>query len=243
MFKVQNGWQTRSLDEVESLASASPRSVVSGFQHLNDRHSASPRHTLNPKLNRKWSDSSSSESAKSDSHLPTYPASRTSLNPIRPSDASPRGLAPPANIVSGTRRRPSPNEQALHLSTGSQLSSNSPHSVRPGSNKRTPSQNAAMEADAVETLLFMASPNNSGYHPSRLSQESSLRSTQQFSPLRAQFSQTSVTSPKRVAFSDQQHAAPILNKAALIDRELDNMVDSDDSEEQISALAKDRLVS
>ncbi|KAK2791006.1 hypothetical protein FQN53_007193 [Emmonsiellopsis sp. PD_33] len=30
---------------------------------------------------------------------------------------------------------------------------------------RTPSQNALMEKDAIETLLFMSSPENSGYHP------------------------------------------------------------------------------
>ena len=30
---------------------------------------------------------------------------------------------------------------------------------------RTPSQQAAVEKDAVETLLFMSSPGNSGYHP------------------------------------------------------------------------------
>lgn len=37
---------------------------------------------------------------------------------------------------------------------------------------RTPSQNAIMEQDAIETLLFMSSPGNSGYHPSTSSQNS-----------------------------------------------------------------------
>ncbi|OKL58054.1 hypothetical protein UA08_06683 [Talaromyces atroroseus] len=32
--------------------------------------------------------------------------------------------------------------------------------------RRTPSQNALMEKDAIETLLFMSSPENSGYHSS-----------------------------------------------------------------------------
>jgi hypothetical protein len=32
--------------------------------------------------------------------------------------------------------------------------------------QRTPAQNALMEQDAIETLLFMSSPENSGYHPS-----------------------------------------------------------------------------
>lgn len=119
-----------------------------------------------------------------------------------------------------------------------------------------------MEADAVETLLFMASPNNSGYNNhnhnhNHSSQESSLRSTAQAhsypptssastltSPLRTQFSQTSMTSPKRVAFSDvdaessstEQHV--VFDKAALIDRILDELSDtSDDELEQAFRLA------
>ncbi|PGH18333.1 hypothetical protein AJ80_04511 [Polytolypa hystricis UAMH7299] len=35
----------------------------------------------------------------------------------------------------------------------------------PWPKQRTPSQNALMEQDAIETLLFMSSPENSGYHP------------------------------------------------------------------------------
>ncbi|EEH05897.1 conserved hypothetical protein [Histoplasma capsulatum G186AR] len=38
--------------------------------------------------------------------------------------------------------------------------------TRPVPKQRTPSQNALMEKDAIETLLFMSSPENSGYHPS-----------------------------------------------------------------------------
>lgn len=225
MFKVQNGWQTRSLDEVESLTSASPRSVASGFQHVHDRHSASPRATLNPRLNRTWSDSSSSESVKSESHLTGHASSRAGAYPTRPTDATSGGLAPPANIVAGSRRRPVLNGPPLSLSTTSRLAQNSPYSTRPTNTKRTPSQSAAMEADAVETLLFMASPNNSAYNPSRTSQESSLRSTQQFSPLRAQFSQASVTSPRKVTFTEQHAVPPSLGKVALIEKEIDDMAD------------------
>jgi hypothetical protein len=92
-----------------------------------------------------------------------------------------------------------------------------------------------MEADAVETLLFMASPNNSGYNPpSHASQESSLRTAQAFSsqtsPLRTQFSQTSMTSPKKVVFSDSGSSAPAFDKAALIDRMLDELSDGSDAE-------------
>lgn len=103
-----------------------------------------------------------------------------------------------------------------------------------------------MEADAVETLLFMASPNNSAYNPhSQASQESSLRSTQQLSamtsPLRTQFSQTSVTSPKKVAFSERYEDDTPVDKSALIDRMLDNLPDeSEDDLGEALALADKR---
>ena len=100
-----------------------------------------------------------------------------------------------------------------------------------------------MEADAVETLLFMASPNNSGYHPpSQTSQESSLRSTliAQTSPLRAQFSQTNVTSPKKVAFSDENGSARFRTREAQIDHELDILADDSEEESEGVTLLVDR---
>lgn len=231
MVKVQHGWQTRSLDELESLASASPKSNASPYLHHPSRASPfSPRAPpgIHSKMNRKWSDSSSSEDSRSDQRLSALTSSTLpSTGSLNAQHQRVRSLAPPADIIPGTtRRRPTPNEAAWHSLSShahpSHLNSNS----RPSS-QRTPSQNAAMEADAVETLLFMASPNNSSYHShshpqpptsSQVSQESSLRSTLNFpgsqpqsqttmpsltSPLRTQFSQTSVTSPKKVAFQDQ----------------------------------------
>jgi Whi5 like len=231
MVKVQNGWQTRSLDELESIASASPRSHASPFipQGQNQGNHFSPRETPVSKMNRKWSDSTSSEESRSESRLAVMASSglmgvgssRLDGNPVR-------GLAPPADIVPGSRRRPTPNEGGLHPPPIRM------YQARPGS-QRTLSQNAAMEAEAVETLLFMSSPNNSGYHPpSHASQESSLRSTVQFtsqtSPLRSQFSQTSMTSPKRVAFSDQPRPTLPLSRSELIDNMIDNVADESDGE-------------
>jgi hypothetical protein len=235
MVKVQNGWQSRSLDEIESLAS-SPRSTTSGFP------ADSPRRQIQPRAIRKWSDSTSSESSRSDTHY--MPGTHAQAAPTSLNQSAPRGLAPPADIVSGARRQPSPNEPALY---GSAASQDLRRAVRPTPKQRTPSQNAAMEADAVETLLFMASPNNSGYHPSsQSSQVSSLRAAQPLSamtsPLRTQFSQTSMTSPKKVAFSDQ-HAVPStrLEKSAMIDRMLDDLPDeSEDDLSETLALADGR---
>lgn len=238
MIKVQNGWQARSLDEVESLASQSPRSTVSGFHHFgNDQHLLSPRSALSRKYQRESSESDSSDStvALEDRGLVNMLAS--------PQVAGRRSLAPPVDLTPSSRRRPTPNSayQSVH---GPQPHSRPMHTARPPTSQRTPSQNAAMEADAVETLLFMASPSNSGYIPaSQASQESTFRSTQPFasqtSPLRTQFSQASVTSPKRVAFSDDGSSDPSVDKAALIDRMLDELSDdSDDELEQAFQLAE-----
>ncbi|EXJ70493.1 uncharacterized protein A1O5_06562 [Cladophialophora psammophila CBS 110553] len=237
MVKVQNGWQTRSLDEVESLASQSPRSTVSGFHHLQEQHLLSPRTAMSRKYQRQ-----SSESESSDSTVALESRGLVSMVGS-PSATSRRALAPPADIVPGSRRRPTPNA-AVQSVNGVHVQSRNVHSSRPHTNQRTPSQNAAMEADAVETLLFMASPNNSGYNPpSHASQDSSLRSAQVFSsqtsPLRTQFSQTSVTSPKKVVFSDAGSPHPSFDKAALIDRMLDELSDdSDDELEQAFQLAE-----
>lgn len=242
MVKVQNGWQSRSLDEIESLASASPRSTVSALP--GERLvTESPRRQMQPRAIRKWSDSSSSESSRSDvHHLPSSRPSGISEAAMR--QQATRGLAPPANIIAGSRRRPSPNE--IGGSTGGGMPQDLRRAIRPTSKQRTLSQNAAMEADAVETLLFMASPNNSGYHPqSQSSQASSLRATQPLSamtsPLRTQFSQTSVTSPKKVAFSDHHTSPSSVDKSALIDRMLDTLPDeSEDELNEALALADGR---
>jgi hypothetical protein len=96
-----------------------------------------------------------------------------------------------------------------------------------------------MEADAVETLLFMASPVNSGYHPNTsAAAESNLRSTaptsSQPSPLRSQFHYNEkLDSPQRkVGFAD---LATIPNQKPVglsVERgDIDRMLDepSDDS--------------
>ena len=236
MVKVQNGWQSRTFDEVESLASQSPRSTVSGFQHFGDAQSLlSPRTVMARKYERGSSESDSSDStlALENRGLVNMAAS------TQPS--SRRALAPPLDFMPSARRRPAPNG-AYHGANGSQAYARHLNSSQPTTSQRTPSQNAAMEADAVETLLFMASPNNSGYNPpNRISQESVAHSNQALSsltsPLRTQFSQTSVTSPKKVAFSEKDSSKP--DKGAIIDRMLDDLSDdSDDGLERAFKIAE-----
>lgn len=82
-------------------------------------------------------------------------------------------LAPPADIL--PRSRPeSGTPDTPHFFAARSPRLDSPISNRDGSpatpakqrsSMRTASQNAAMEKDAVETLLFMSSPGNSGHHP------------------------------------------------------------------------------
>lgn len=150
MVKVQNGWQTRSLEEVESLASASPRSTV--FNHYsNNSHLLSPRAAMTAHLSRQSSGSNDEALMPPPQY---YPSAPTLMSP----PSSKKGLAPPVNLISRPpqeRRRPTPNAQSPN-------SERWPLSSRPAPSQRTPSQTARIEADAVETLLFMASPNHSG---------------------------------------------------------------------------------
>lgn len=199
MVKVQNGWQNRSLDEVESLASQSPRSTAGFTNPWAGLQAQSPRTALAASLNREYSTSSSGSDsvAKTVQSEPYMPSQHAVTSP-----SSRRALAPPANIVSGQRRRPTPNMAA------STVISNANRTSRPAVSQRTPSQTARYEADAVETLLFMASPNNSGnasqFSPAT-NNGSSLNFSSQTSPLRNNFSEP--TSPRKVTFtSDAAYA-------------------------------------
>jgi hypothetical protein len=237
MYKVQTGNASQSLEELESLASQSPRSSTSAF-HSSRHAEQSPRTALAGDWRRKWSSSDGSDvGGQAPSNSAAWSRSNGLAHP--PSNqASRRALAPPANIISGSRRRPTPNGASNGpYAAGPYTPSRHLH-VSTSSPKRTPSQNAAMEADAVETLLFMASPGNSGYHPSTSgAAESNLRSTgpmasSQPSPLRTQFhfNDKLSSSRRKVGFVD---AIPTQKAMALSVevRDIDRMLDepSDDS--------------
>lgn len=77
-------------------------------------------------------------------------------------------------LTPGSGLTGAPDTSSLHLKTNARavaplLSSNESHVKQ-----RTPSQNALMEKDAIETLLFMSSPENSGYHSSSRARKSSM---------------------------------------------------------------------
>lgn len=102
------------------------------------------------------------------------------------------------------------------------------------SRQSTHSQNASMEQDAIETLLFMSSPGNSAYHPSSQRQQST-----------SHISQTSLStesSTRGSQLQDSQAAGEDHRRAGQaryleaqagdeIDRMLDQMEDSDSDNE------------
>ena len=222
MLKVQNGWQSHSLGEVENLASKQASPISNPLvPHGSRRVQQSPvRSMATPKLERgvfsrspersvgtgrvqlPWTHENmatnpeaatqlhhstlNTQISPSSSKTPTYESFwrqhsarlTTQSQPTRPAGPS---LEPPANIFSRNSRRTGPQpaqppalytKSLSNLSTSSEASAQSfiPATPPPPPQKRatatrTPSQNAAMEKDAVETLLFMSSPVNSGYHP------------------------------------------------------------------------------
>ena len=204
MIKVQNGWQSRNISELESMTSsqASPASAVSDAQRLYDRHlpikfpvDASTLWQLSERAaaNRDYTHLSPRNRATTSEHISEHrqhgnfdPSPRPTKvgaayesfwrdheasGASRPIDASIVGpsLAPPADIVArAPRRSDATKKQPPPLRTNNLGTNTAPVTPPPKkqSKIRTPSQQAEVEKDAVETLLFMSSPGNSDYHPS-----------------------------------------------------------------------------
>ncbi|KAK3389906.1 hypothetical protein B0H63DRAFT_388533 [Podospora didyma] len=185
MVKVNHGWQSHTIDQVETLASqaASPTSSTSTI-HLRNGASASPQlsnashrgsnnttpgtapqHQFPTRLDPIWRETSHVGSRGS------------SASPIKPSHT----LAPPVSIqparhLSHPRRNSNPRHAPTFLSNSHQASPNAgPHTPGQPSPylgsafQRTPNADPIIfsphqnvrEQDAIESLLFMSSPGNS----------------------------------------------------------------------------------
>lgn len=150
----------------------SPRSSGRPLGSSSDQHFlTSPRKRVSPPEQYPGSPGNPRGSASS-SQASTYEAfwrehsnTNTSRLPLSQTQtlAGP-SLAPPVDIQPKThwQQGRSPMRQPPPLQIGSHPST---PQRRPNTATRTPSQQAAVEKDAVETLLFMSSPGNSGYHP------------------------------------------------------------------------------
>ncbi|KAJ6440575.1 tubulin gamma chain [Purpureocillium lavendulum] len=149
MIKVNHGWQGRSLDEVESLASqaASPASSTSTV-HRRHGSSASPRLNVNstPQV-----------------HFSNDPVMirRKSISPPSLLSGKPT-LAPPAPIqpsmsMPAPRSNPRRNSNPRYTPAGLAQS----HSGSPLTPQGTSKPISRLDQDVAETLLFMSSPGNS----------------------------------------------------------------------------------
>lgn len=213
MIKVQNGWQTRSIDELESMTSQepspvspvsdvrrlfdSPRTTVmsaqfdrAGFTQSSELTTATPETVhASPQMQSRTSrldyaysqtnDITSPQLGQSDRTYESFWREHSTSNASKylhtQSSGEGPSLAPPAELQPRhVRRSNAPQTQPPTLQNSNQHSFSSTASTpsatpatppqRHATKPRTPSQNAAMEQDAVETLLFMSSPGNSGYH-------------------------------------------------------------------------------
>lgn len=175
-------------------------------------------------------------------------ATRTgSLTAVGPS------LAPPVDILPRNQRcLESTNRQLPALHTSDLRNSKSRLLPKTPSPKkilkiRTPSQQAAVEKDAVESLLFMSSPGNSGYHPS-----AALSGT----PLKTEFSSQTVYAFRAgVPVHNQSRIEPNVQFPAYhpekptsrrplsdadIDKMLDEMPDTSSSDDEVPRNASEQ---
>lgn len=193
MVKVENGWESNTLEEIEALTSqqSSPRASLKAHSRQSAGQALrSPGPTKTSSLRRHGSSLSSegtsvvSQSAQADQRADKL-INQQQKTASR-SQKQGHVLAPPADIIPGARRRPH------HANPPPQGYASVNPTDHTGTQQRTPSQNAAMEADAVETLLFMASPGNSSHHPSTSggissSARFSAPTSSQPSPMRLEF--------------------------------------------------------
>ncbi|KAF2127596.1 hypothetical protein P153DRAFT_387338 [Dothidotthia symphoricarpi CBS 119687] len=183
MVKVQNGWEKQSLDELEEAHSqhGSPNSASGGSRPTfgspsstnYQRRPSGVSENSDQILMSPGSDPSRSHATTPFSywHPGTKPAMNAAVNLINVTSTYPgRGLAPAPDFDTGRRRRANTTNTMPSLpGTGhrkyfSDLGAVSRAPVTPRAGiLRMPSQQA--EKDAVDTLLFMSSPNNSQRFP------------------------------------------------------------------------------
>jgi hypothetical protein len=240
MVKVNNGWQSNSIDEVESMASqaGSPTSSTSTL-HGRRNLITSPRTaiasiqantiTVPPSSGIQVPTRDFDLYSGSDQPSRTYESfwrdHSTNLPSQRySSNASPqpsKSLAPPADIRptptsrrSGTPKFSKPPTMPAKGSNSSLPSVHSPNPQTPNRGARrenpviqTPTQKTIQEQDAIETLLFMSSPGNSGNMGHNFPPRS--QASPQQSPLRTEFNTQQRRGPqgRKVGFEIETNSA------------------------------------
>ena len=286
MVKVQNGWESHNINELEVMTSnqASPVSALSdqrGPHELAVAGAVQAKYPTSPQSPKQTVLANRSDNAilQSRTRLPGHghvPPNFVNITHDPPSHqvgaayesfwrehegvsapkhtgagGSPNegpSLAPPVDLIPRNQRRiggsipqlPTLHTKDLH-SARSQLDSVSsylPTTPPPMkvSKMRTPSQQAAVEKDAVETLLFMSSPGNSNYHPPTALPGTPLRNNLTSSAVKtdhaATLRQSKGACPDRSSPMSRlasQSRRPLSD--AELDRILDDMPDTSSSDE------------
>ena len=279
MVKVNNGWQSNSIDEVESLASqkgspTSSTSTVHGRRNL----LTSPRATIASIQGQTSNLSTISQTPSGDFDLysKTEPSSRTyesfwadhSAVSI-PTNRQPITSPPPNALAPAVDIRPTPSSRRSGTpkfvkppaisgqGSGSYQNTSAPRTPSRAEYKdspvmQTPTQKTIQEQDAIETLLFMSSPGNSGNLGHAFPPPRTIGSPQQ-SPLRAEFNIQKGAQGRRVGFDDRATTAstgssevgaensnklgprpskPQRGEPDAIDRMLDEMQDSSSDDDE-----------
>lgn len=282
MVKVNNGWQSHSIDEVESLASQAGSPTSSSTSTLQGRRNimTSPRTAIANVQGRPspmvtmtqpptadfdlysrhdQTSGNTYESFWRNHSTTSYPVQRHSHHSSVTSPPVPRGLAPPADIrptqVSRRSSTPKFSKPPTMPGHGSNSPYNAPRTPHRETARAPPIQTQAQktiqEQDAIETLLFMSSPGNSGNMAHAFPPPQN-HATPQQSPLRAEFSiaQSRGAHGRRVEFDTRttsgsaessengpEYRARMSGKGrargAEIDRMLDEMGDTSSDEEDL----------
>jgi hypothetical protein len=162
MVKVQNGWEGQNIDQVEQLSQSQLSSPASPAAAFARRESISSEAYILSPIPR-TSPTHLSQILQQHIHSPPLIGSNDQSHHLWPSP-----LAPAAQIISPRRHsrrsigsRFPPN---LSLSAFNSRDQRNGHPLSPAGldpSFQSPSLQNQAEKDAVETLLFMSSPNNS----------------------------------------------------------------------------------
>ena len=285
MVKVNNGWQSNSIDEVESLASqagsptsststlhgrrnliTSPRTSIANIQGQAGGFSPNSitqaptqdfdLYSRNDPPSRTyesfWRDHSTSNPlpAQRSSHALSHKLSLAPPADIRPTPSSRRSHTPKSS------RPPAMPGQASHssLNTSTPRTPNGGTEYMEAKSLQTPSQKTIQEQDAMEALLFMSSPGNSGSMGHAFPPPARSQMSPQQSPLRTEFNiqpplnrgaqvrrvefeqaatSTSTGSSEAGDYAGKAKAVGRTRPSDAIDRLLDEMGDSSSDEEEL----------
>jgi hypothetical protein len=166
MVKVNNGWQSHSIDEVETLVSRAASPSSTSTIHRRPSSSASPRQPLSAQSVHFAADVRV-HSPKSNSP-PNRLTSKPTLAPPAPIQPSTSMAAPHSNPRRNSNPRYTPTLLShSHSASASPHTPVQPHRVntvqsssQPDPILFSPHQNER-EQDAIESLIFMRTPNNS----------------------------------------------------------------------------------